>query len=68
MIKTILSKIAPTLASALLGPFGGVAKNFMAKKLGLDELPSGGKLDKFLDSFLVLLCHANFPQEGGSSP
>jgi len=52
MSKNILAEIAPTLATALLGPFGSVAAKFITSKLGHEDTPAGTKLDDFLGKFL----------------
>jgi ABC-type dipeptide/oligopeptide/nickel transport system permease component len=36
-LNDILTKLAPLLGSALLGPFGGIAASFIADKLGVPE-------------------------------
>ena len=51
MANTIMEEIAPTLSSAFSGPFNGLARNFVAEKLGTNDLPTTGKPDKYIEKF-----------------
>lgn len=46
-LKNVVGSVAPTLATALGGPFAGVAVKFLADKLGVDDT---GKVEDFLVS------------------
>jgi len=43
--KQVVGAVAPTIATALGGPFAGVAMKFLADKLGIDET---GEVEEFL--------------------
>lgn len=51
-MSNIFKEVAPTLATALFGPFGGVAAKFITGKLGKEDLPAGPKLKDFLERFM----------------
>jgi hypothetical protein len=36
-LNELLTKVAPLIGSAILGPFGGIAASFLAEKLGVPE-------------------------------
>lgn len=51
-IKSILTHVAPTLASALGGPFAGVAVKYIADKLGVENVSPGPELASILEKLL----------------
>lgn len=51
-LKSMLIHVAPTLASALGGPFAGVATKFLADKLGVEETPESLPLEGLLTTLL----------------
>lgn len=53
MNKSILTAIAPTLASALSGPFANTAANFLIEKLDLDSATEARKLQTILQEFFA---------------
>src|SRR6056297_24376 len=44
-IKSVVDSVAPTIATALGGPFAGVAMKFLAERLGVEDT---GKVEEFL--------------------
>lgn len=44
-IKSVVGSVAPTIATALGGPFAGVAMKFLAERLGVEDT---GKVEEFL--------------------
>ena len=51
-VKALIQHIAPTLASALSGPFSGVASKFIIDNLVKDDIPDGITYQKLLSNLL----------------